>query len=192
MTMYSVDEAFEKLKEYKITSHKESVRRWLRQGIIKGIAPSSRKEGWLIPKESLDDFVRDRLPNIHTTDVVKESNEPYTTDVAKEIKEQARAAMWIEIVNKNIWECYVELKRSRIRDCILHRRYPKELEHAVWEACVANSRAYKKPRVSYLLEAFGFEQQRLLLDQNFEDMEEQVIFAIIEYVRQSRIKDNNR
>lgn len=64
--MYTVDGAFEKLKEYKITTHKESVRRWLRQGIIQGIAPSYRKEGWLIPKENLDDFIKKRLPNIHT------------------------------------------------------------------------------------------------------------------------------
>jgi hypothetical protein len=189
MDLYSVDEAFEKLKEYRITTHKESVRRWLRQGVIKGIAPSSRKEGWLIPKENLADFVRERLPNALETKVIKESNERYTTDVVKEIEEQARAAMWIEVVNKNIWEGYVEIKRSRIHDCILHRRYPTELEHAVWERCVTNSRAYKKPRVSYLLEAFGFEQQRLLLDQNLEDIEEQVIFAIIEYVRQSRMKN---
>lgn len=51
-----------------------------------------------------------------------------TTNVAKVIEEQARAAMWIEVTNKNIWEDYVEIKRSRIRDCIHHRRYPKELE----------------------------------------------------------------
>lgn len=32
MDTYSVDEAFELLKIYKITSHKESERRWLRSG----------------------------------------------------------------------------------------------------------------------------------------------------------------
>jgi hypothetical protein len=52
---------------------------------------------------------------------------------------------------------------------------------------VTNSRAYKKPRVSYLLEAFGFEGKRLLLDRNFSSLEEQVIFSIIEYVRRSRL-----
>jgi hypothetical protein len=67
MKMYSVDEVLEILKTYKITTHKESVRRWLRQDVIKGIAPSSRKEGWQIPKEALDDFVQQRLPNFYTT-----------------------------------------------------------------------------------------------------------------------------
>lgn len=44
-------------------------------------------------------------------------------------------------------------------------------------------KAYSKPRVFYLLEAFGFEQKRLLLDNNFETLEEQIIFSIIDFVR---------
>lgn len=197
MTMYNVDEVFEMLKAYKITTHKESVRRWLRQGTIKGIAPASRKEGWLIPKEALDDFLQQRLPDAYKTDVLtteekynktivaKKSNSDHTTFDVKEVKERIRTDMWRELVNKNIWEGYVELKKTRVHECIQHRRYSKELEDEVWQRCVANSRAYKKPRVSYLLEAFGFEGKRLLLDRNFEDLEEQVIFAIIEYVRTS-------
>jgi hypothetical protein len=180
--MYSVDEVFELLKTYKITTHKESIRRWLRQGDLKGIAPSSRKEGWLIPKKALDDFLQQRLPEDYTTSVAKESN---TTIVEKEIKERIRADMWIELATKNIWEGYVELKKKRIHSCIRHRNDSKDLEAAVWQACEANSRAYSKPRVFYLLEAFGFEGKRLLLDKNFEDLEEQVIFAIIEHVRLS-------
>jgi hypothetical protein len=179
MDMYSVDEVFELLKTYKITTHKESVRRWLRQGDLKGIAPSTRKEGWKIPKESLDDFLQKRLPEDYTTDIVKESN---TTIVGK-VEERIRSEMWIELAKKNIWEGYVEMKKTRVHECILHRRYSKELEAEVWQRCIANSRAYKKPRVFYLLEAFGFEGKRLLLDKNFADLEEQVIFAIIEHVR---------
>jgi Helix-turn-helix domain len=178
--MYNVDEVFELLKTYKITTHKESVRRWLRQGDLKGIAPSSRKEGWQIPKESLDNFLQQRLPEGYTIGVAKEPN---TTIVEKEVKERIRADMWIQIANKNLWEGHVELKKTRIHECIQHRRYSKELESEVWKRCVANSRAYKKPRIFYLLEAFGFEGKRLLLDKDFEDLEEQVIFAIIEHIR---------
>ncbi|WP_267900376.1 hypothetical protein [Lentibacillus cibarius] len=43
--MYNVEDAFSLLKTYKITTHMESVRRWLREGTIKGIPPKSRKEG---------------------------------------------------------------------------------------------------------------------------------------------------
>jgi hypothetical protein len=39
-----------------------------------------------------------------------------------------------------------------------------------------------------LLDAFGFDGQRLLYDQNFDDREEQIIFAIIEYVRKKKAK----
>ncbi|KON83485.1 hypothetical protein AF332_27380 [Sporosarcina globispora] len=197
--MYNVDEAFEMLKTYKITTHKESVRRWLRQGIIKGIAPSSRKDGWQIPKEALENFIQQRLPEAYKADVLAKEDPSNKTNVVKgtdsdyhtifdvkEIEERIRADMWREIAIKNIWEGYVELKKTRIHECIQHRRYSKELEAEVWERCVANSRAYKQPRVSYLLEAFGFEGQRLLLDQNLESLEEQVIFAIIEHVRVSR------
>jgi len=188
--MYSVDKAFDLLKAYKITTNKESVRRWLRQGVIKAPAPSSRKEGWKIPKEALDDFLQQRLPDVYPkerpinkTIVANESILVNTTLDVKGVEEQTRAKMWRELARKNIWEGYVELKKTRIRECIEHRRYSKKLEMEVWQRCVANSRAYSKPRVSYLLEAFSFEGKRLLLDQNFADLEEQVIFAIIEHVR---------
>lgn len=62
--MYSIETAFELLKSYKITSHKESVRRWLREGKIKGIPPASRKEGWMIKKENLLVFIRARMPKL--------------------------------------------------------------------------------------------------------------------------------
>ncbi|WP_332698902.1 helix-turn-helix domain-containing protein [Halalkalibacter lacteus] len=188
MQMYSVDEAFELLKQYKITTHKESVRRWLRQGVIKAKAPISRKEGWQIPKEALDAFVQERLPDSITTSVVKEASASKTTNIAKEDIERIREEMWIELANKQIWEGFLELRKTRIRECIEHRRYPRALEKEVWKACQENSKAYSKPRVFYLLEAFGFDGQRLLLDQNFDDREEQIIFSIIEYVRTKKDK----
>lgn len=104
MEIYSVEEVFELLKAYKITTHKESVPRWLRQSDLKGIAPSSRKEGWEIPKEALDDFLQQRLPEGYTTNIAKESN---TTIVEKGVEERIRAEMWIELANKNIWEGHV-------------------------------------------------------------------------------------
>lgn len=188
MKIYNVDEAFEVLKTNKITTNKESVRRWLRQGVIKGIAPTSRKEGWTIPENDLHEFMQQRLPDSYTTMIAKEVNENNTINVViDEIKEKIREEMWLELAKKNIWEGFVELKKARLHECIQHRHYSVDLENEVWQRCIANSKAYKKPRVSYLLEAFGFEGKRLLLDKNFEDQEEQIIFAIIEYVRTSRL-----
>ena len=181
MKVYSVDEAFELLKQNKITTNKESVRRWLRQGVIIGIAPTSKKEGWNIPEENLNEFIRNRLPESYTTNDVKEIN---TTNVVKEkVKEQIRSEMWLELAKKNIWEGYIEIKKSFIRKCIEHKRYPKDLVEKVWKACEANSKAYKRPRATYLLEAFAFEGKRLLMDKSFESLEEQIIFPLIEYVR---------
>lgn len=176
--MYTVDEAFQILKDLKITSNKESVRRWLRQGVIEGISPISKKDGWKIPKEALDEFLKERLPDQYATNDVKEKN----------IEDRVREEMWLELANKNIWEGYVELKKTRVHECIQHRGFSKDLEKAVWESCEKNKRGYSKPRISYLLEAFGFDGKRILLDKNFEDKEEQVIFAIIEYVRKQIAK----
>src|SRR5690625_6541383 len=84
MKTFNVDEAFEILKSNKITTHKESVRRWLRQGVIKGIAPKTRKEGWKVHENELQAFIKQRLPNHVTTSVVRESN---TTNVANRSEE---------------------------------------------------------------------------------------------------------
>lgn len=88
MKTYTVDEAFEILKANKITKHKESVRRWLRQGVIKGIAPISKKEGWTITENELHKFMQQRLPDSYTTTVAKEVNGNNTTNVINdEMKE---------------------------------------------------------------------------------------------------------
>jgi hypothetical protein len=135
------------------------------------------KKGWQISKDSLDDFIQQRLPETYTTNVVKGMEDHNTTIV---VKEDIRAEMWREIVNKNIWEGYVKIKKSVVRDCIRHKGYSKELEAIVSQRCVENSQEYRKQRMPYLLEAFRFEGKRLLLNRNFENIEEQVIFAILE------------
>jgi hypothetical protein len=187
MKTYNVDEAFEILKENKITTHKESIRRWLRTGVMKGIAPTSRKEGWQIPERELREFIQQRLPESYTTMVAKEVNDDHTTSVVNgEMKDQIRAEMWKEIARKNLFEGFIEIKKSLVRECIQHKKYSKELENEVWQRCISNSREYSKPRIPYLLEAFKFEGQRFLLDKSFESLEEQIMFSIIEYVRKNR------
>jgi hypothetical protein len=188
---YNVDEAFEILKENKITTHKESIRRWLRTGVLKGIAPTSRKEGWQIPKRELREFIQQRLPESYTKIVVKEINDDYTTNVVTDqVKDQIRAEMWRELARKNLFEGFIEIKKSLVRECIQHKKYSKQLENEVWQRCISNSREYSKPRIPYLLEAFKFEGQRLLLDKNFESLDEQIVFSIIEYVRKIQLRNS--
>ena len=64
---YTVQEVFDILTTNKVTSNIESVRRWLRQGKLVGIAPKSRKEGWQISHTELMKFLDQRTPN--TTNV---------------------------------------------------------------------------------------------------------------------------
>lgn len=55
--MYSLEEALIILTEENITKSSQVLRRWLRDGKIEGATIHSKKEGWLIPKDSLLSFV---------------------------------------------------------------------------------------------------------------------------------------
>lgn len=167
---YTVQEVFDILATNKVTSNIESVRRWLRQGKLVGIAPKSRKEGWQIPHTELMKFLDQRTPN--TTNVVLG-------------EEAIRATMWFEVTRKNIWEGYIPITKSLLKEAALHRQYSTHLREEVWERCVNNSMAYKQPRVNYLLDAFSFEGQRLKFDLSFASKEEQAIYVIFEYVKKN-------
>ena len=191
MKTYGIYELFAILRDYKLTTNIESVRRWLREGTIEGIPPKSRKQGWKVEQEALDRFLSERLPNeiIKTNVVIGANNNTIsginTTNVLIN-KEKIREEMWYEITNKNIWEGFVEIKKGLLKEAKRYAKFSDELMEEVWNRCVENSRMYSKPRVSYLLEAFSFEGKRILLDKNYAELEEQVIFAIIEYVKRHR------
>lgn len=182
--MYTVDEAFEILERNKITTSKESVRRWLREGVIKANPPATRKQGWRISEDALNRFIAERLPE----GISKEAGDTflYTADDLKAAEERGRAEMWNRVAGKWLWEGHLEIKRKMLRDAIEHRRYSKEFEAIVWQRILANSKGYSKPRVFYLIDAFLFENDRVLFDPDFGgrgNLEESIIFAILEKVR---------
>lgn len=181
MRNYNVDEAFQILKEYKITTHKESVRRWLRDGIIKGLSPASRKEGWLIPQKNLFDFIHERIPQNVSPSINT------TSDVKKQTKEEIRAEMWRELSRKNIFEDYIEPKKKQVQACIEHKGYSKEFGGYVWENISQHKRGYTTPRIPYLLDAFQFEGERIRFDENYELLEEKILYALIEHLRKKRV-----
>lgn len=181
MKEYNVDEAFALLKEYKITSSKESVRRWLRTGVIKGIKPRTRKEGWRITKDNLYVFIHARMPHDILT---KHSNEK--DNVKKEDKETIRSEMWWEITRKFMFEGFIEPKKRQVQECIQHKRYSIEFEKYVWKHISAHKQGYSAPRIPYLLDAFLFDNERILMDKNYESLEEKIIYALIEYLRKNR------
>lgn len=179
MKTYTVDQAFKLLEDYKITTQEESVRRWLREGTIQGIAPRSRKEGWMIPGENLFAFIQSRMPD---DTVMPNTN---ATNVVNN-KEDIRAEMWWELVRKNLFEGAIEVKKTFMRQCVDHMELSKTFETYAWELLQEHKRGYAMPRIPYLLDAALFDGHRILLDTNFESIEEQVMFAVLEYIRQKK------
>ena len=178
MITYSVNEVFERLKALKITSHEESVRRWLRTGKLKGYQ-SSKKQGWRIREEDLQQFIDDRLPATGRQSV-------NTTNVA--LKEAIREKMWFEIVHRNIFEGFIDIKKSRLKDCIDHKNYSKDFFTYCWDQLNQKHLGRAVPRIPYLLDAFLYDSKRIKMDLNYELLEEKVIFALIEHLRMQKIK----
>lgn len=175
MTTYSVQEVFKKLQALKLTSNEESVRRWLRKGKLKG-SQQSKKQGWRITEEDLQHFIDQRLPeqSVNTTIVVKE--------------EVIREQMWFEIVQRNIFEGFVEVKKSRLKECIEHKGYSNAFFIYCWDQLTKQHRHYTVPRVPYLLDAFLYDSKRIKMDEHYELLEEKVLFALIEYLRLQKVK----
>lgn len=52
-----------------------------------------------------------------------------TNDVMELNKEDIRAEMWWELARKNIFEDFMEIKKTQVQDCIQHKRYSKTFEN---------------------------------------------------------------
>ena len=183
MKKYTVAEALEILQANKITTHEESIRRWLRKGKIQGIPPASRKEGWLIESEALEHFMHERLPEgklpaMNTTEVAKEGD-----------REAIRAEMWWEMARKFIFEGYIEPKKSQIQACIEHTGHSKAFEAHVWTIISKHTMGHRKARIPYLLDACLFNGKRIRLDENYESLEEKILYALIEQIRQDKVRE---
>ena len=189
MTTYSVNEDFKRLKALKITSNEESVRRWLRTGKLKGYQ-NSKKQGWIIREEDLQQFINERLPDFNATNVVlnntTDEESVNTTNVV--LKEAIREQMWYQIVHRNIFEGFIDIKKSRLKDCIEHKRYSKDFFTYCWDQLSQKNQGSAIPRVPYLLDAFLYDSKRIKMDNTYELLEEQVVFALIEYLRVQKVK----
>lgn len=58
--MLTVKEAIGLLYEYRIDHSEQMIRRWLRQGKIKGFRSTNRKEGWRIPASEVWQIIEDQ------------------------------------------------------------------------------------------------------------------------------------
>ncbi len=175
MKIYDIHETFDVLRKYKVTTNIESIRRWLRSGTIKGVAPASRKEGWRIREEDLYTFIKERvsLDEFNATDVVKE-----------EIEVEAREKMWWELVGKFIFEGHIEIKKTQVKEVLEHRSEAHLLDK-VWGVLKEHKIGRAKPTVFYLLDHFLFAGTRIPFDENFENIDYKILFPVIEHIKKN-------
>ena len=62
--MLTVSQAMEKFKQAKVPQNEELLRRWLRKGIIKGAVIHSKKEGWIIPEDSIKALIEEKKKKV--------------------------------------------------------------------------------------------------------------------------------
>ncbi|QBP43155.1 helix-turn-helix domain-containing protein [Paenisporosarcina antarctica] len=151
MNVYSVDEAFLILQHNKITSHKESVKRWLRQGKLIGQKGGGlKKNGWIIQEEDLHAFIKERLPEapyLPTNPLPIVIPSGSTGDI-EWYREEGRIKMWQQITSRNIWEGRYEFKKRFIQECIDHLRLDnKNLRDYLLENILSHKKGYAKPGV---------------------------------------------
>ncbi|RBW68196.1 helix-turn-helix domain-containing protein [Bacillus taeanensis] len=191
---YTVEEAFQVLQRYGITDNIEVIRRWLRQGRLKGIPPKKRRDGWRIEEEDLRSFLISKAPGlIDVIHAAGNSNDLYTIKVVnekvdekalEEAKEEARAQLWWELVQKFIFEDYVEIGKQTVTDLLKARRYDRLYQKKILDQFFQDVEKGRKKRVYYLHGYFPYKGQRLALHEDYSLIEEKVAARMIEVIQQ--------
>ena len=66
--MLTVSQAMEKFKQEKVPQNEELLRRWLRKGKIEGAVIHSKREGWLIPEDSIKALIEEKKEKLKQKD----------------------------------------------------------------------------------------------------------------------------
>lgn len=66
--MLTVSQAMEKFKQAKVPQNEELLRRWLRKGKIEGAVIHSKREGWLIPEDSIKELIEEKKEKLKQKD----------------------------------------------------------------------------------------------------------------------------
>lgn len=195
MKTYRLEQLFEILKENKITKNKESVRRWLREGKISGTKGAGpKKNGWQVTEEELQRFLSERLP-----DNIQEKVEDITTTVVisgaekERLREEGRNEVLNRLAAKHIWEGRFVFKKTWVNECIDHRRIENKTTRSyILNRIMQHKQGYATPGVLYMLNTFNFEGIGLKMDDSFSALDEQITFALIEYLRKEYIDSSRR
>ena len=62
--MLTVSQAMKKLKQAKVPQNEELLRRWLRKGKIECAVIHSKREGWLIPEDSIKSLIEEKKKKV--------------------------------------------------------------------------------------------------------------------------------
>lgn len=195
MKTYRLEQLFEILKENKITTNKESVRRWLREGKISGTKGADpKKNGWQVTEEELQRFLSERLPN-----TIQEKTEDTTTNVVisetekERLREEGRNEILNRLAAKHIWEGRFVFRKKWVNECLDHQRMTnKSTRSYILNRMMQHKQGYAGPGVLYMLDTFNFEGIKLRMGDSFSALDEQITFALIEFLRKECIDSSRR
>lgn len=187
MKTYSVEEAFLVLQHNKITSNKESVKRWLRQGKLlgeKGGGP--KKNGWIIQEKDLRTFIQERLPEglSLSTSLMPTEHSNCSEEDMEAYRAEGRLDTWRQITSLNIWQGRFEFKKRFVEECIQHLRIEnRDLHQYIMDSMLSHKKGYAKPGVLYLLDKCKFDGHILDFAHQYGGIDEQITFSVIDYLR---------
>ena len=107
--MLTVTQAMEKFKQAEVPQNEEVLRRWLRKGKIEGAVIHSKKEGWLIPEDSIKSLIEKKKEKL----IQKDKYQKSYNDGYQQAMDDLRASMrkWIVFG----YEKSGSIKRSEFR-----------------------------------------------------------------------------
>ena len=187
MKSYSVEEAFLILRHNRITSNKESLKRWLRQGKLlgeKGGGP--KKNGWIIQEKDLRTFIQERLPEglSLSTSLMPTEHSSCSAEDMEAYRAEGRLDMWRQITSLNIWQGRFEFKKRFVEECIQHLRIEnRDLHQYIMDSMLSHKKGYAKPGVLYLLDKCKFDGHILDFALQYGGIDEQITFSVIDYLR---------
>ncbi|MFC6038932.1 hypothetical protein ACFPYN_05625 [Paenisporosarcina macmurdoensis] len=187
MRTFSVDEAFTILQNNKITSNKESVKRWLRQGKLMGTKGGGpKKNGWMIKESDLRAYLHDRLPAgfALSTNLISTAAGNCSDAERDFYREEGRFEMWKQITSLNIWQGRFEFKKRFVEECIQHLRIEnRDLRQYIMDSMLSHKKGYAKPGVLYLQDKCKFDGHILDFARQYGGIDEQITFSVIDYLR---------
>lgn len=150
----------------------------------------SKKEWLASDRGRTAAFSEGRVPNIlqeNTINVVISEAE------IERLREEGRNDILNRLAARHIWEGRFVFKKKWVNECLDHRRMTnKSTRSYILNRMIQHKQDYAAPGVLYMLDTFNFEGIKLKMDDSFSALDEQITFALIEYLRKEYIDPTRR